>query len=91
MADQMKFRVTPAQIGVARAKLTEAGFNLAGDTESSASDPQPWNQRMMGGFWGVAKLSPRSGNHWLAMGTARFPEQGPPSKKRAGHGMTFIR
>jgi len=32
MADQMKFRVTPAQIGVARAKLAEAGFNLAEDT-----------------------------------------------------------
>lgn len=32
MADQMKFAVTAAQIGVARAKLAEAGFNLAGDT-----------------------------------------------------------
>jgi hypothetical protein len=32
MADQMRFAVTPAQIGAARAKLAEAGFNLAGDT-----------------------------------------------------------
>jgi hypothetical protein len=32
MADQMKFLVTPAQIEVAREKLAEAGFNLAGDT-----------------------------------------------------------
>jgi hypothetical protein len=28
----MKFAVTAAQIGVARARLAEAGFNLAGDT-----------------------------------------------------------
>lgn len=32
MADRMKFPVTPAQIGVARAKFTEAGLNLDGDT-----------------------------------------------------------
>jgi hypothetical protein len=32
MADRMKFAVTAAQIGVARARLAEAGFNLAGDT-----------------------------------------------------------
>lgn len=32
MADRMKFAVTPAQIGVAREKLAEAGFNLSGDT-----------------------------------------------------------
>ncbi|MBE0660329.1 MAG: hypothetical protein IH602_21730 [Bryobacteraceae bacterium] len=32
MADRMKFAVPPAQIGVARARLAEAAFNLAGDT-----------------------------------------------------------
>lgn len=32
MADRMKFAVTPTQIRGARAKLAEAGFNLAGDT-----------------------------------------------------------
>ena len=32
MADRMEFALTPAQIGVARAKLAEAGFNLVGDT-----------------------------------------------------------
>ena len=32
MADQMKFRVTPEQIEVARAKLAEAGFPISGDS-----------------------------------------------------------
>lgn len=38
MADQMKFRVTPAQIEAAKSKLAEAGFPISGDSGAVEND-----------------------------------------------------
>jgi hypothetical protein len=49
MADQMKFRVAPEQVKAARAKLTEAGFPISGESGAVEKDGYRIGYSLAGG------------------------------------------